>query len=88
MCSDSQSPAREPFQQVCEILELSSYTLTQTAYCNIVKTAADREIQPPSLQPNTKDVRKMANDATLLTDFCFVLENRILFLEKILFMFL
>lgn len=52
-------------------------------YYTVLNTEEEMEAQLLSLKLGMKEMCQMQNTATLLSNFCFVLENRAIFCEKI-----
>lgn len=52
-------------------------------YYTVLNTEEEMEAQMLSLKLGMKEMCQMQNTATLLSNFCFVLENRAIFCEKI-----
>ena len=52
-------------------------------YYTVLNTEEEMEAQMLSLKLGMKEMCQMQNTATLLSNFCFVLENRAILCEKI-----
>lgn len=52
-------------------------------YYTVLNTEEEMEAQLLSLKLGMKEMCQMQNTATFLSNFCFVLENRAIFCEKI-----
>lgn len=60
----------------------------KTTYCGRFRFNAKVEmtIQLSSIKPDTKEIYKVQNNATLVTHICFILENKHFFCKYVLFM--